>query len=152
MRWIAHLVLLVFGSLIREQRIFIRSLSFGCHAIDGHSCEHKGVIVVGRVRTGRRCRRPRCKDERNKQNVVFLTVMYLATVCRDSDVSRSSPPPMICSRNVFRCFKTLERWGDKITGAAGPYFVGLAVILISTGTVCFCKRLYPCLIRHLNYL
>lgn len=47
--------------------------------------------------------------------------------------------PMICARRVFRCFKTLERWGNKITGAAGPYFVGLAIILISMGVTSFCE-------------
>lgn len=45
---------------------------------------------------------------------------------------------MICARQVFRCFKTLERWGNIVTGKAGPFFVGLAVILISMGVVCFC--------------
>ncbi len=45
---------------------------------------------------------------------------------------------MICAKRVFRCFKTVERWGNYITGAAGPFFVGLAVILMSMGTVCFC--------------
>lgn len=43
------------------------------------------------------------------------------------------------ARHVFRCFKGVERIGDRITGAAGPYFVGLAVILISLGTLNFCK-------------
>lgn len=46
---------------------------------------------------------------------------------------------MICSKTVFRCFKTLERWGDKITGAAGRYFVILAVCLTTLGTVVFCE-------------
>ena len=46
---------------------------------------------------------------------------------------------MGCARHVFRCFKWVERLGDRITGAAGPYFVGLAVILISLGTLSFCK-------------
>jgi hypothetical protein len=49
---------------------------------------------------------------------------------------------MVCSRIVFSCFKWLERLVDRVTGAAGPYFVGLAVILITTGTVCFCKYLF----------
>ncbi|KAJ7111845.1 DHHC palmitoyltransferase-domain-containing protein [Mycena epipterygia] len=52
---------------------------------------------------------------------------------------------MMCSRTVFRCFKTLERLGDRITGAAGPYFVGFAVILISLGTVCFFDVIMPSL-------
>jgi palmitoyltransferase len=48
---------------------------------------------------------------------------------------------MICARYIFRCFKWLERLGDKVTGAAGPFFVGFAVILLSTGTICFCEFL-----------
>ncbi|KAF8869537.1 DHHC palmitoyltransferase-domain-containing protein [Mucidula mucida] len=52
---------------------------------------------------------------------------------------------MICSRTVFRCFKALERLGDRITGAAGPYFVGLAVLLISTGAICFFDVIMPSL-------
>ena len=46
-----------------------------------------------------------------------------------------------CTRLVFRCFKKLERLGDRLTGAAGPVFVALAVILISVGAFCFCKSL-----------
>ncbi|KAJ7625220.1 zf-DHHC-domain-containing protein [Mycena rosella] len=52
---------------------------------------------------------------------------------------------MICSRTVFRCFKALERLGDRITGAAGPYFVAFAVILISLGVVCFFDVIMPSL-------
>ncbi|KAF8910477.1 DHHC palmitoyltransferase-domain-containing protein [Gymnopilus junonius] len=52
---------------------------------------------------------------------------------------------MICARQVFRCFKTLERWGNIITGKAGPYFVGLAVILLSMGIVCFFDVITPTL-------
>ena len=54
---------------------------------------------------------------------------------------------MICAKRVFRCFKTIERWGNYITGAAGPFFVGLAVLLMSMGTVCFCMYLL-CLRRQ----
>jgi len=36
----------------------------------------------------------------------------------------------------------MERAGDRITGAAGPYFVGLAVILISLGMLSFCEYTY----------
>ena len=43
------------------------------------------------------------------------------------------------TRGVFRCFKWLERVGDRITGAAGPVFVALAVILLSLGAFCFCE-------------
>ncbi|GLB40770.1 putative DHHC palmitoyltransferase family protein [Lyophyllum shimeji] len=50
-----------------------------------------------------------------------------------------------CSRTVFRCFKALERAGDRLTGAAGPFFVGLAVVLISTGAICFFDVIAPSL-------
>ncbi|KAF8843788.1 zf-DHHC-domain-containing protein [Paxillus ammoniavirescens] len=50
---------------------------------------------------------------------------------------------MICARQVFRCFKWLERAGDRITGAAGPYFVALAVILISLGVISFFTVVQP---------
>ncbi|KAJ7082361.1 DHHC palmitoyltransferase-domain-containing protein [Mycena belliarum] len=52
---------------------------------------------------------------------------------------------MICSRTVFRCFKALERLGDRITGAAGPYFVAFAIALIGLGTVCFFDVIMPSL-------
>ncbi|KAJ7500311.1 DHHC palmitoyltransferase-domain-containing protein [Mycena galericulata] len=52
---------------------------------------------------------------------------------------------MMCSRAVFRCFKTLERLGDRLTGAAGPFFVAFAVILIGLGTVCFFDVVMPSL-------
>ena len=41
--------------------------------------------------------------------------------------------PGVLSGRVFRCFKTLERLGDKITGFAGPWFVALAWILSKPG-------------------
>ncbi|KIJ60372.1 glycosyltransferase family 2 protein [Hydnomerulius pinastri MD-312] len=52
---------------------------------------------------------------------------------------RSSKLSVTGSSRVFRCFKWLERAGDRVTGAAGPYFVGLAVILISLGTISFLR-------------
>jgi len=52
---------------------------------------------------------------------------------------------MICSKTVFRCFKALERLGDRITGAAGPYFVGFAIILMTAGTICFFDVVMPSL-------
>lgn len=45
----------------------------------------------------------------------------------------------MCSRAVFRCFRWMERMGDKVTGAAGPVFVTLAIVLISSGVFCFCE-------------
>jgi palmitoyltransferase len=55
---------------------------------------------------------------------------------------------MICSKSVFRCFKTIERCGDRITGAAGPFFVTLALALLSTGAVCFCELYLTILEAH----
>ncbi|KAG0702825.1 DHHC palmitoyltransferase-domain-containing protein [Suillus ampliporus] len=52
---------------------------------------------------------------------------------------------MICARHVFRCFKWLERAGDRITGAAGPYFVGLAIILQTIGAASFFTVIQPSL-------
>lgn len=49
---------------------------------------------------------------------------------------------MICARHIFRCFKWLERMGDRFTGAAGPYFVGLAIILQTIGAASFCMWFY----------
>ncbi|KAH9924107.1 DHHC palmitoyltransferase-domain-containing protein [Amylocystis lapponica] len=52
---------------------------------------------------------------------------------------------MLCARQVFRCFKWLERVGDRVTGAAGPVFVFLAVVLLSLGAVCFFEVIQPSL-------
>ncbi|TFK83738.1 hypothetical protein K466DRAFT_497900 [Polyporus arcularius HHB13444] len=49
------------------------------------------------------------------------------------------------TRGVFRCFKWLERLGDRITGAAGPVFVALAIVLLSLGAVCFFEVIQPSL-------
>ena len=45
---------------------------------------------------------------------------------------------MFCARQVFRCFKFVERLGERFLGAVGPYFVAAAVSLISVGALCFC--------------
>ncbi|KAF8643163.1 hypothetical protein AX16_009206 [Volvariella volvacea WC 439] len=50
---------------------------------------------------------------------------------------------MICSKTVFRCFKKIERWGDRLTGAAGKYFVMLAIVLLALGTACFFDIILP---------
>lgn len=47
---------------------------------------------------------------------------------------------MICAKHVFQCFRWLERVGDRLTGAAGPVFVTLGVVLLSIGVFCFCER------------
>ena len=51
---------------------------------------------------------------------------------------------MTCARAVFRCFKVVERCADRVTGAAGPYFVALAVVLITLGAICFCRSPIAC--------
>jgi len=38
---------------------------------------------------------------------------------------------------VFACFKRIERCGNWITGAAGPFFVASATLLFVLGTLCF---------------
>jgi len=52
---------------------------------------------------------------------------------------------MICAKQVFRCFKWVERAGDALTGAAGPVFIFLAVVLLSVGAVCFFDVIMPSL-------
>ncbi|KAI0635541.1 DHHC palmitoyltransferase-domain-containing protein [Trametes polyzona] len=53
--------------------------------------------------------------------------------------------PHWVTREVFRCFKCLERAGDRLTGAAGPVFVTLAVVLLSVGAFCFFEVISPSL-------
>lgn len=50
---------------------------------------------------------------------------------------------MFCARQVFRCFKFVEKLGERLLGAVGPYFVATALSLISVGTVCFCTSSSP---------
>ncbi|KAJ7607930.1 DHHC palmitoyltransferase-domain-containing protein [Roridomyces roridus] len=52
---------------------------------------------------------------------------------------------MMCSRVVFRCFKAMERFADRLTGAAGPFFVAFAIILIGLGAICFFDVVMPSL-------
>jgi len=46
---------------------------------------------------------------------------------------------------VFTCFKRIERCGDKVTGAAGPLFVTVAIVLFVLGTLCFLNVILPTL-------
>jgi len=39
--------------------------------------------------------------------------------------------------SIVRCCKWLERAGERLTGAIGPFFVGLAVLLMTTGCLSF---------------
>ena len=64
----------------------------------------------------------------------------------DPDPSSSAQPDrnlieirkMFCAHQVFRCFKFIEKLGERLVGAVGPYFVAAASGLISVGAVCFC--------------
>jgi len=51
--------------------------------------------------------------------------------------------PGACPRFVFACFKRLERWGDRLTGAAGPFFIAIATLLFILGTLCFLDVILP---------
>jgi len=55
---------------------------------------------------------------------------------------------MFCARQVFRCFKFVEKLGERFVGAVGPYFVATAIILISVGAVCFCTSGPPSTSPH----
>ena len=48
------------------------------------------------------------------------------------------PSRTACAERVFRCFKCLELAADAVTGAAGPLFIALAVVLFAVGAFCFC--------------
>lgn len=46
---------------------------------------------------------------------------------------------------VFTCFKHIERCADRVTGAAGPLFIGVAILLFVIGTLCFrMSRIVQC--------
>ncbi|KAL5526287.1 hypothetical protein ACEPAF_8010 [Sanghuangporus sanghuang] len=49
----------------------------------------------------------------------------------------------MASKAVFRCFRSLERCTDRLTGAAGPVFVTLAIGLLSMGVLCFFEVVQP---------
>lgn len=50
---------------------------------------------------------------------------------------------MWLTRAVFRCFKCMERSADRVTGAVGPLFVTIAIVLLSMGIFTFCKWSIP---------
>lgn len=54
------------------------------------------------------------------------------------DRNRQATRRMFIAHLVFRCFRFVEKVGERFLGAVGPYFVAAAVALISTGVVCFC--------------
>ncbi|EJU06410.1 zf-DHHC-domain-containing protein [Dacryopinax primogenitus] len=47
------------------------------------------------------------------------------------------------SKLVFRCFKSMEKAGDWLTGAAGPVFISFAWVLMSGGAVVFFGTIAP---------
>ncbi|PVF99740.1 zf-DHHC-domain-containing protein [Serendipita vermifera] len=49
------------------------------------------------------------------------------------------------TRQVFRCFKCVERSAERLTGAVGPLFIGIAIVLISTGIFTFFDVIAPTL-------
>lgn len=52
---------------------------------------------------------------------------------------------MWLTRAVFRCFKCFERTADRVTGAVGPLFIGIAVVLIGIGIFSFFDIIAPTL-------
>ena len=48
-----------------------------------------------------------------------------------------------CSKLVFKSFRKVERITDRITGRAGPVFVGLATILITGCAITFFEVVFP---------
>ena len=48
-----------------------------------------------------------------------------------------------CSKLVFRSFRKVERFTDRLTGRAGPVFVGLATILITGCAITFFEVVFP---------
>ena len=60
--------------------------------------------------------------------------------------------PSACPRFVFACFKRVERWGDRLTGAAGPFFVAIATLLFVVGTLCFRRFSFLFLIPNQSFV
>lgn len=64
------------------------------------------------------------------------------------NLNRQGTGRMFLARLVFRSFRSFEKLGESLLGAVGPYFVATAVVLISTGTVCFCASCPPLTFSH----
>jgi len=71
------------------------------------------------------------------------TTLIKTTVIGAAQHEAKETSRMFCARQVFRCFKFIEKLGERLVGAVGPYFVAAAVILISVGAVCFCTSGSP---------
>jgi len=72
-----------------------------------------------------------------------VTPPLIKTIVIGAAQPRLQKSRMFCARQVFRCFKFIEKLGERFVGAVGPYFVAAAVILISVGAVCFCTSGSP---------
>ncbi|QRV91259.1 DHHC palmitoyltransferase [Ceratobasidium sp. AG-Ba] len=48
-----------------------------------------------------------------------------------------------CNGQVVKCFKCMERAADKLTGIAGPFFVGFACLLMGSGVLIFFEVIAP---------
>jgi len=88
------------------------------------------------------------EERSNFDPITTLTVAETPGVDDDHLLKTSSSPsitrimPGACPRFVFSCFKRVERWGDRLTGAAGPFFVAIATLLFILGTLCFRMSLF----------
>lgn len=58
--------------------------------------------------------------------------------------THSQPMPLFraASGVVIRCFRSVEKVADAITGAAGPVFIFLAWVLTGLGGLVFCESVY----------
>jgi palmitoyltransferase len=65
-----------------------------------------------------------------------LTAVIETPACRS--LTSCATMTGLAPRCVFRCFRALERLGDRVTGAAGPFFIAFAIALLSVGIIGFC--------------
>ncbi|KAI9602710.1 hypothetical protein H4Q26_002006 [Puccinia striiformis f. sp. tritici PST-130] len=47
------------------------------------------------------------------------------------------------AHKVFSCFWRIERWADRLTARVGPFFVGMAIILISITIITYFDVIFP---------
>lgn len=67
---------------------------------------------------------------------------HVPRLAHDNDIPTSHPPMSALHSaqvRVVRCCQWLERAGERLTGAIGPFFIALAVFLMSLGCFCFCE-------------
>ena len=109
-----------------------RSFQRPCRPRPSHSCPTSVYSLVardGRARSNPATSPSNPRITRSKAKSSVLQQFYLYASLR----------VMPCPRPhfVFACFKCIERWGNWITGAAGPFFVASATLLFVLGTLCF---------------